>query len=632
MKAEDKLTKNKQAITKESSIKKCYHRFFINFITAIIICAALLNFDTATQRHAANAEYFSSIDALQKLGNIELGLVKAFRDYLVMQEKEFETYSKFIEHVKAQHSIALEDIEDYLGNPINAFTLIKRMVTDWNHLHGYIKESQARSAFRNMLDEFYEKHRIPDDSELKGAVKGLARLQKVYDLQAHDLANGEINGVYYGTELSWHDCFEIATNLYDSKEFSFALNWFEMALKKLDKIEDDKMTAMEEKFELETLEYLALTHYELGETLKACDYIDEILDLQPDHYTKEMRTYILNTPPKPQQPPVAREQAFEWYKNYTRLCQGKQVPERKLHKLKCTIETRNSPHLLLAPLKVEQLSLDPDINLYHRLLTDKQIEKIIREAEDKMVRSHVKNGTEGGVASEVRISQQAWLNFKSPAMQPIYNLVTDVTGFDLKNAEQMQMANYGIGGQYEPHNDFFGPGGYIEKFWIGDRIATNMFYLSDVEQGGYTVFPKINIFSRPVKGALIVWHNLHRSLDPDFRTLHAGCPVVKGSKRIGNVWVHSGYQEFRRPCGLVNDAYKSSFLRNNAQKKAAEIDEAKHKEETKKRIEAYELFLKSKKLTVDSTKKAVNDKIVEKKQPVKLAAQVENSRRIKKNY
>ena len=57
------------------------------------------------------------------------------------------------------------------------------------------------------------------------------------------------------------------------------------------------------------------------------------------------------------------------------------------------------------------------------------------------------------------------------------------------------------------------------------------FQLSDVEAGGYTVFTELDIYLKPVKGAMVMWYNLYKSLDGDSRTLHAGCPVLKGSKR-----------------------------------------------------------------------------------------------------
>jgi len=51
-----------------------------------------------------------------------------------------------------------------------------------------------------------------------------------------------------------------------------------------------------------------------------------------------------------------------------------------------------------------------------------------------------------------------------------------------------------------------------------------------VEQGGATAFPFLDIAVKPEMGNVLFWYNLHRSLDMDYRTKHAGCPVLKGSK------------------------------------------------------------------------------------------------------
>lgn len=57
--------------------------------------------------------------------------------------------------------------------------------------------------------------------------------------------------------------------------------------------------------------------------------------------------------------------------------------------------------------------------------------------------------------------------------------------------------------------------------------------MTDVEKGGSTVFPFLNIKIMPTKGAALFWQNLYDSGTPDYRTRHAECPIIIGNK-LGN--------------------------------------------------------------------------------------------------
>ncbi|CAD6992274.1 unnamed protein product [Ceratitis capitata] len=679
--------------------RKCGVEIFKIFHCALILL--LIGLWT----NECQAEYFSSTDSVQVLAVAEKDLLQWYQDFIAAQRADFSLYRNFIKQIKEEHEVATEDPESFFGNPINAFKLIKRTVVDWARITGYIQNHPRLQALNANLSELSEDVSFPGTDELRGAAKGLGRLQTMYNLSSIDLADGVINDINYGSELSIRECFEIGCNLFEAKEFPLALSWLQLVLKFMsfqgasndtstndlesgELLEEDKILQgngidegevvakqldhegddeneynyanedqdedgyydeeldvdhyydeedliyekrygvfaplvlydidefesnlaiqeeLDDTFEssglannadmdfdsavtddensginfaensssnnltrendpavqkilLETLEYLALASYELGQQEAVSAYIDEILKLSPEHFFKDLEIYMkhkkaLNLKYSDNLSDLQRN---HWYSNYTRLCQGKRVPQRELRKLKCTLDTQNQPLFVLAPLRKEILHTDPEIVMYHGLLTDTHIDDILDEAENGMQRSRV-GGLTASLVRDVRVSQQAWLPYNSTTMKYIYRTVSAISGLDLTNAETMQVANYGIGGQYDPHYDYFVREDPNSQ-WIGNRIATHLFFTSDVEQGGYTVFPYLNVYAKPVKGSMIMWYNLHRSLDRDLRTLHAGCPVIKGTKRICNVWVHSGYQEFRRPCDVVRDNYKSSHF------------------------------------------------------------------------
>ncbi|RHN67067.1 putative procollagen-proline dioxygenase [Medicago truncatula] len=61
-----------------------------------------------------------------------------------------------------------------------------------------------------------------------------------------------------------------------------------------------------------------------------------------------------------------------------------------------------------------------------------------------------------------------------------------------ENGEGLQVIHYGVGQKFVPHYDSRSN----ESFWNGGpRVATFLMYLSDVEEGGETVFPS----AKPMK-------------------------------------------------------------------------------------------------------------------------------------
>lgn len=53
---------------------------------------------------------------------------------------------------------------------------------------------------------------------------------------------------------------------------------------------------------------------------------------------------------------------------------------------------------------------------------------------------------------------------------------------------------------------------------------------NDVDIGGATIFPKLQLVVQPRRGKALLWHNLNAAGVLDPLAKHAVCPVVLGSR------------------------------------------------------------------------------------------------------
>ena len=136
--------------------------------------------------------------------------------------------------------------------------------------------------------------------------------------------------------------------------------------------------------------------------------------------------------------------------------------------------------------------------------------------------------------STTRTSKTGWLqDSHSPTVERLSKRISWVTGLATStwddDAELLQVANYMNGGHYNPHHDYvmrekvpdhvstgiphrheltvYWQMIYLpdKNLFIGDRIATWMFYMSDVGEGGRTVFPRIGAGVKPEAGSAVFW-------------------------------------------------------------------------------------------------------------------------------
>jgi prolyl 4-hydroxylase len=126
----------------------------------------------------------------------------------------------------------------------------------------------------------------------------------------------------------------------------------------------------------------------------------------------------------------------------------------------------------------------------------------------------------------------------------LYDRISEITTVPADNFEHLQMLKYEETEFYAAHHDLLGLDPVISA--CGPRILTFFIYLSDVEEGGETNFPELNMAVVPKKGRAVLWANvLDKDLETqDNLTKHEARPVIKGRKYGANSWIHlKNYRE-----------------------------------------------------------------------------------------
>jgi prolyl 4-hydroxylase len=74
----------------------------------------------------------------------------------------------------------------------------------------------------------------------------------------------------------------------------------------------------------------------------------------------------------------------------------------------------------------------------------------------------------------------------------------------------------------------------------GPRILTFFLYLSDVDGGGGTNFPQLDLTIEPKRGRALLWPSVYNAdpLHKDPRMMHQALEVTAGTKFAANGWIH----------------------------------------------------------------------------------------------
>ena len=197
------------------------------------------------------------------------------------------------------------------------------------------------------------------------------------------------------------------------------------------------------------------------------------------------------------------------------------------------------------------LSRDPWVVQIENFLSEDVVDTLLQQVTEWEQSAEsgevLASGSGTTLTTSTRTSSTFWCNLdcqKSAVSTQIRSKISEALQIPAIHFEPIQLLRYTSGQFYVPHHDY----SFQElQLACGPRILTFFLYLSDVEDGGATYFPDLNITIRPKKGMAVLWPNT-LSANPsmkDTRMTHEAQRVNRGVKYAANVWVH--LYEWERP-------------------------------------------------------------------------------------
>ena len=161
-------------------------------------------------------------------------------------------------------------------------------------------------------------------------------------------------------------------------------------------------------------------------------------------------------------------------------------------------------------LGVNVVSTEPWIITFDTFMNESESDAIFNAVGDSFTRStdtgsYNKFGEAEKVVSQGRTSENAWCRAgcdDQPLVRSVIERIEKVTQVPYGNYEQFQVLRYLPGQYYRTHHDY---GVSQKSLACGPRVLTFFLYLSDVEEGGETDFPRLDIRVPPKKGKALLW-------------------------------------------------------------------------------------------------------------------------------
>jgi len=514
---------------------------------------------TVILSQVCKGEVYFTASEMKNLVLFERWLASEFLPYFDRETRRINRIEKFVNQLKETHEpLKRAPKHTIMSHPTHSYKVLSRMAREWSNIDWMFTSKESNENLNNLKRLSHNILGFKNGLELRGTMNSIFRLQETYKLDVKDMVNGMRQPAH---RLSFENMYEVAMFANHFWAFPQAVAWSKYIVKQFGTEVDVSLGIAMLSDVYDILSWASYKIRDIPQAIEACKISIKF------NATQKRRENLI------------------WFEEFKRT---KKIPSdtfdinedltgrnKTLQSKRCRQEeTLNpsyaatlfckyySPHarFILKPLKQEQIYHEPKIDKYHDILSEFEMEYIKQKARKKLQSAQVYDMNNGKLTvAEYRISKNAWLYpKKDKVVAKVVKRVGDLANMDVRYTEPLQVANYGIGGNYEAHFDYARPphnSSIYGAYGNGDRIATMLFYLETVERGGDTTFVNIGpgVSVKAVRGTGVFWHNLKKNGKGNELTMHAACPVLLGEKWISNLWLHEHGQEFRHPCSLNKD-------------------------------------------------------------------------------
>ncbi|GJM96710.1 hypothetical protein PR202_ga13572 [Eleusine coracana subsp. coracana] len=201
------------------------------------------------------------------------------------------------------------------------------------------------------------------------------------------------------------------------------------------------------------------------------------------------------------------------------------------------------------------LSWQPRALYFPQFATSEQCDNIVQVAKARLEPSTLalRKGETAESTKGIRTSSGTFLTANedpSGTLAEVEKKIARATMIPRNHGEAFNVLRYEIGQKYASHYDAFDPAQYGPQ--KSQRVSSFLLYLTDVEEGGETMFPYengenmdtgydyekcIGLKVKPRKGDGLLFYSLMINGTIDPTSLHGSCPVIKGEKWVATKWL-----------------------------------------------------------------------------------------------